>query len=528
MFKILISDPLAKEGAEILERERQLGVDLRPGLSPEELEQAIGGYDGLIVRSATKVTARVISAAKRLRVIGRAGVGLDNVDLEAATSRGIIVMNTPGGNTISTCEHTLSMLLCLSRNIPQANTSVKAGEWKRSKYIGVEVYGKVLGVVGLGRIGREVSKRALALGMKIAAYDPFLSRDKAEELGVELVEMEELLRRADYITVHTPLTNETRHIISDREFALMKDGARIVNCARGGIIDEAALRRALQSGKVKAAALDVFEKEPPPKGSPLLRQDNLIVTPHLGASTQEAQINVAVEIAEAVRDALLGRGIRNAANYPCLEPEICKVLQPYINLAESLGLFCGQLVSGRICDVRLEYSGEISKMDCASLSLAAVKGLLSPVLQETVNFVNSLSLAKERGIKVNQAKCSQSEEFTNLISLAVRADKGMRRISGTLFTNKQARIVKLDDFYLEAIPRGVMLVIYNLDKPGVIGNLGILLQRHNINIAGMNFGRKEPGGEAITVLNVDSPPSAQVLAKIKGLENISAVRMIRL
>lgn len=527
MLKILVSDPLAEKGIKILKREKDLSVEIKTGLSPDELKGIIKNYDALIVRSATKVTKEVLSNAKKLKVIGRAGVGLDNVDLGTATSLGIVVMNTPGGNTISTCEHTMSLILSLSRNIPQANLSAKSGEWKRSKFMGVEIYGKVLGIIGLGRIGLEVAKRAFSFGMKIIAYDPYLSRDKAEELGVELVELKELFKRADYITVHTPLSDETRHMISDKEFNLMKQEARIINCARGGIIDEAALLRALKSKKITAAALDVFEKEPP-KDTALLKLDNLVVTPHLGASTEEAQVKVAIEISEAVRDALLERGIRNAANYPCLEPEVCKILNPYISLAEKIGLFSGQLIEGRMSAVRIEYKGEITKMDCAPLTLALMKGLLSPMLQESVNFVNALSLSKERGIKVNEVKSPESEEFANLVSVEVKTDKGARQVSGTLFTNKQMRIVKLDDFYVEAVPKGAMLIIYNLDKPGVIGDLGTLLGKHNINIAGMTFGRKKRGGSAITLLNIDSFPSLKVLSYVKKLKNILAVKMIKL
>lgn len=527
MLKILVSDPLSEEGLKILREVKEFQVDVKTDLKPEALKEAIKDYDALIVRSATKATKEIINAAEKLKVIGRAGVGLDNVDLGAATQKGIIVMNTPGGNTISTCEHAMSLILALSRNISQADHSTKAGEWKRSKFMGVEVYGKTLGIVGLGRIGTEVAKRALSFGMKIIAYDPYLSREKAEELGIELVELKELFKRSDYITVHAPLTEETRHIISDKEFDLMKKGVRIINCARGGIIDEQALARALAAKKVAAAALDVFENEPP-KDSPLLKLENLVATPHLGASTEEAQVNVAIEIAEAVRDALLGGAIRNAANYPCLEPEVCKVLKPYINLGEKLGLFSGQLIEGRLSEVKIEYAGEISRMDCAPLTLALVKGLLTPILQDTVNFVNALSLTKERGIKINETKSSQSEEFANLISIEVKTDKDTHRISGTLFTNREMRIVKLDGFYLEATPQGLMLVIHNLDKPGVIGGLGALLGKHKINIAAMTFGREKPGGEAISVLNIDSLLSADLLAQVKKLENISAVKMIKL
>jgi len=527
-MKILVSDPLSEEGLKILRDVKEFQVEVKTGLKPEILKAEIKDYDALIVRSATKVTKDIIDAACKLKVIGRAGVGLDNVDLEAATQKGIIVMNTPQGNTISTAEHTMSMILALSRNIPQANASVKLGEWKRSKFMGVELYNKTLGIVGLGRIGTEVAKRALSFGMKVLTYDPFLSREVAESLGVGVVELGDLLTRSDYITVHTPLTEETKHIISNKEFGLMKPGVRIINCARGGIIDEAALLNAIKEGKVAAAAIDVFEKEPLPPDCELLKLDNIITTPHLGASTEEAQVNVAIEVAEIVRDALLGKGIRNAANYPCIEAEVCKFLEPYINLTEKLGVFSSQLVEGRFQELNVSYSGEIVQYDLSPLSMSLVKGILSPILKETVNFINATSLAKERGIKIKEAKTSKEEEFVNLVQLEIKTDKETRRIGGTLSANKQPRIVKIDDYYVEVSPSGEMIMIQNWDRPGIIGNLGTLLGKHNINIAAMTFGREKAGGRAITVLNVDSPVSAEILDKIRKTENILAVKVIRL
>jgi len=437
-------------------------------------------------------------------------------------------MNTPAGNTISTAEHTMSMILALSRNIPQANASTKKGEWKRSKFMGVELYNKTLGIVGLGRIGSEVSKRALSFGMRVLAYDPFLSREVAEGLGVEVVELKELLERSDYITVHTPLTEETNHMISAKEFAMMKKGVRVINCARGGIIDEVALINAVKEGKVTGAAIDVFENEPLAPESELLKLENVITTPHLGASTEEAQVNVAIEVAEIVRDALLGKGIRNAANYPCLEAEVYRILEPYINLAEKLGAFSAQLVEGRYEQLSIIYSGDITQHDLSPLTMALVKGLLSPILKETVNFINATNLAKERGIKIKEAKSSKEEEFVNLIQLEIKTDKGTKLIAGTLSSNKQPRIAKIDDYYVEISPFGEMIVIQNWDRPGIIGNLGTLLGAHKINIAAMTFGREKPGGKAITVLNVDSPISAEILDKIKKTENILGVKVIKI
>jgi D-3-phosphoglycerate dehydrogenase len=528
MIKILVSDQLSEEGLKILKEVKEFQVDVETELKPEVLKEKIKDYDALVVRSATKVNKEVIAAATKLKVIGRAGVGLDNVDLSAATQKGIIVMNTPAGNTISTAEHTMSMILALSRSIPQACSSMKKGEWKRSKFMGVELYNKVLGVVGFGRIGSEVAKRAGSFGMKILAYDPFLSRDIVEAAGVEVVELRELLQKADYITVHTPLTEETKYMISEQELALMKKGVRVVNCARGGIINEAALINVVKQGHVAAAALDVFEKEPLAPESELLKLDNVIITPHLGASTEEAQVNVAIEVAQIVRDALLGQGIRNAANYPCLEAEVCKVLEPYINLSEKLGLFSAQLVEGRFEELRIVYSGDITTHDLSPLTMALAKGILAPILKETVNFINAIALAKERGIRIQEAKSSKEEEFVNLIQLEIKTDKETRRITGTLSPNKKPRIVKIDDYYVELSPFGELVFIQNLDVPGIIGNLGTLMGKYNINIAAMTFGRDKPGGKSISVLNVDSPLSTEILEKIRKTENILAVKVIKL
>lgn len=528
MIKILVSDPLSEEGLKILKEVKEFSVDVKTDLKPDALKETIKDYDALIVRSATKVTKDVIAAAAKLKVIGRAGVGLDNVDLEAATQKGIIVMNTPAGNTISTAEHTMSMILALSRNIPQANASTKAGEWKRSKFMGVELYGKTLGVVGLGRIGTEVAKRALSFGMRILAYDPFLSKEVADSLGVEVVELKDLFSRADYITVHTPLTEETKHMISTGQFALMKNGVRIVNCARGGIIDEAALIAAVKDGKVAGAAIDVFEAEPIPADSELLKLANVVVTPHLGASTEEAQVNVAIEVAQIVRDALLGKGIRNAANYPCLEAEVSHFLEPYINLAEKLGMFCAQLVEGRFQELNINYSGEIIQYDLSPLTMSVAKGVLFPILQETVNFVNATSMAKERGIRIKESKSSKEAEFVTLVELQLVTDKDTIKVSGTLSANKKPRIVKINDYYVEATPAGDMILMSNWDKPGIIGNVGTLLGKYGINIAAMTFGRDMPGGKAVSVLNVDSPISAELLEKIKKTENVLGVKVIKL
>jgi D-3-phosphoglycerate dehydrogenase len=437
-------------------------------------------------------------------------------------------MNTPGGNTISTAEHTMSMILALSRNIPQAHASMKKGEWKRSKFMGVELYNKTLGIIGLGRIGSELAKRALSFGMKVFAFDPFLSVETAEGLRVEKVELRDLLEKSDYITVHTPLTEETKHMISEKEFAMMKKGVRIINCARGGIIDEQALVEAAKAGRISGAAMDVFEKEPLSPESEMLKIENIVLTPHLGASTEEAQVNVAVEVAEIVKDALLGRGIRNAANYPCVEAEVCKLLDPYIKLSERLGIFSSQLVEGGFQELNITYGGDIIEYDLSPLTMALVKGVLSPILKETVNFINAVSLARERGIKIKESKASKEEEFVNLIQLEIKTDKETKRICGTLSSNKQPRIVKIDEYYVEASPEGEMIMIQNWDKPGIIGNLGTILGKHKINIAAMSFGRERKEGKAISVLNVDSPVSAEILEQIRKTENILYAKIIHI
>ncbi|MBN2097449.1 MAG: phosphoglycerate dehydrogenase [Candidatus Omnitrophica bacterium] len=526
-MRVLVSDKLAKEGLAILEKEKQLQVDVQTELKPEELKKIIKDYDALVVRSGTKVTKEIIQAAKKLKIIGRAGVGVDNVDVEAASRQGIVVMNTPGGNTISTAEHTLSMILALARSIPQAHWSLRQGRWDRKKFMGMELYGKSLGIIGLGRIGAEVAKRAMSFGMKILAYDPYLRLERAQALQVESVTLEQLLKNADYISVHTPLVEETKHLISDKEINLMKKGVRIINCARGGIIDEQALLKGIQSGKVAGCALDVFEKEPPQQSS-LLQQENVVATPHLGASTEEAQVNVAIDIAKQVCDGLLGRGMCNAVNVPCISAETSALIKPYINLAEKLGSLASQLCKGRIQRLRIEYRGEISTYETALMSAACIKGLLQPFLGETVNYVNAQVLAKERGITVEEAKIEKIENYNNLICLVAKTDKEESAVWGTVFGKEDARIVKINKFHVETHPLGYLLVIKNRDLPGVVGDIGTLLGKNKINIAEMTFGREKPGGEAISVLNVDSVIPEQVLEQMRKAKNIFDAKLIRL
>ncbi|MCX5686811.1 MAG: phosphoglycerate dehydrogenase [Candidatus Omnitrophica bacterium] len=526
-FKVLISDSLSKEAVDILEREKEFKVDVNTKLTPDELKKAIKDYDALLVRSATKVTKDVISAADKLKIIGRAGVGLDNVDVEAASKKGVIVVNTPGGNTISTAEHTVTMMLALSRNIPQADFSMRKGEWERKKFTGVELYGKTLGIVGLGRIGTEVAKRALSFEMKVLAYDPYLSAEKAKELGIELVDLNRIFKESDYITVHTPLTDETKHMISEKEFSLMKKGVRLLNCARGGIIDEEALVRAIEGGKVAGAAFDVYEEEPP-KNSKLLKLDKVVLTPHLGASTEEAQVNVAIDVANTVRDALLGRGIRNAVNVPCVDAEIYKVIEPYLKLAEKMGSMHTQLAEGHVKRVKIRYVGDLLKYDLAPFTVSIMKGMLTPILQETVNYVNSLVIAKERGISIVESKTAEIQDFASLIIVEVETDKSKGVICGTLFTKVDPRIVKINEFYVDCVPEGNMLVVFNKDVPGIIGQLGTIFGKNSINIASVSFGREEKGGRAVSVWNVDSDVPKKVLDELRSAKNVEGVKLVKL
>ncbi len=526
-IKVLVSDPLAKEGVEIL-KNNKFKVDEVSKLSENELARKIKGYDALIVRSGTTVTSKIIESADKLKVIGRAGVGLDNVDVAAASKKGVVVMNAPAGNTMSTAEHAFSLMLALSRNIPEANHSVKEGKWDRKKFMGVELYGKTLGIIGLGRIGTEFAKRAMSFDMKVMAHDPFLSEEKARSLNVEPVSLDTLLRNADFITIHTPLTEETKHLIDDKAFKKMKKGVRIINAARGGIIDEKALAKHLASGKVAGAALDVYEtKSKPPTDSPVFNADNVITTPHLGASTEEAQINVAMDIARSVSDALLGRGFRNAANVPAMEEEALEALGPYVNLAERLGSIQAQLIDEAIKGITVNYIGDIANADVAVVTRALMKGIFDPMLEEQVNYVNSLLIAKERGIKVVEKKTSKITDFANLISVEFDTGKKKYFIMGTLFANKEPRIIKMDKYYVEAIPDGYMLVVYNDDVPGIIGRIGTLMGKNNINIAEMSFGRDKKTGEAISLLNVDSEVPKKVVRTLKKAVHINDVKQVR-
>jgi D-3-phosphoglycerate dehydrogenase len=525
-MKVLISDNLSPVGVEILKK-AGLEVDARSKTSVEEIEKIINEYDGLIIRSATKVTAGLLEKAVKLKVVGRAGSGLDNVEIPAATKKGVVVMNTPGGNTITTAEHTIGMIFACARMIPQAYASLKAGKWEKKKFEGVELYSKTLGVIGTGAIGGVVASRAVGLGMKVLAYDPFISPEKAKSLGIELADLETIYKKADFITVHTPKTKETANLINKDTIAKMKDGVRIINCARGGIVNEGDLYEALKSGKVAAAAFDVFEKEPP-ENHPLLSLDNFIATPHLGASTREAQENVAVAVAEQVVDYLIAGTVRNAVNVPSVPSDQLPMLSPYINLAERMGLFKAQLIEGGLTQVTVEYSGEVSNLKLEPITLAALKGLLTPILNENVNYVNAPLIAKDRGIEVKVSRSSDTTEYTSLITIRVKAGGKDLSVTGTLNSKKEPRIIQVDNFPMETVPEGDMLVLMNNDKPGVIGGIGMLMGQNGINIARMQFGREKQGGLAMSVVSIDSPVSETVMAKIKQLPNVLSVKQIRI
>lgn len=526
MAKILVSDKLAKEGIQILEK-AGFAVDCKYKLSPAQLKKIIGDYQAIVIRSDTKLTADIIVAASNLKVIARAGVGVDNVDIPAATKKGIIVMNAPGGNTISTCEQAWALILAVARNVCFAHSSLKARQWERAKFKGVELSSKTLGVIGFGRIGKEVAKRAIAFGMKVLILDPFISQEVVERFGAKTVQLKELLETCDFITIHTSLTPETKDLISAKELSMMKPSAFIINCARGGIINEDELYKALKAKKIAGAALDVFSCEPP-LDSKLLDLDNLVITPHLGASTQEAQVNVAIEAAHCVEDALKGQAIRNAVNYAQLDPETYKIIEPYFGLAEKMGKFIASLTSAGAKEIKISYVGEISSYKVDVLGGAFVKGFLSKQVEEDINYINALEVARERGVKIEQIKISDEEDYVNSIRVKVITDKEERFLEGTLFAKKQARFVKMDDVYIEIAPTECMLVINNQDKPGVIGFLGTTLGKHKINIAGMSLGRQNCGKMALTILNLDNPLTDKVIKEIQDNPNIVSLKFIRL
>ncbi len=528
-IKILVSDDVSESGLEPL-RAAGFAVEKRTGLKGDELFAAVREFDGLIVRSETKVTPPLMDAAIRLRAVGRAGVGVDNIDVAAATARGIVVMNAPDGNTMTTAEHTIALLLALARRVPQGNASLRAGKWERKKFVGVELRGKTLGIVGLGRIGRVVASRARGFEMKVVAFDPFISPEQARDFEIELASLADVCARADFLTVHTPLTAETRGIIGAREFASMKPEVRVINCARGGLVDERALYDALREGRVAGAALDVFEQEPPPGDHPLLALDEVISTPHLGASTLEAQEGVAVTVAEQMRDYFLTGALRGAVNVPSLGAQELNVLQPYLTLAERLGRFQAQLIDGAVREVKIEYAGEMAEMDAAPATRAFLAGLLRD-MSARANVVNAFLIAEERGITVTTAyKHSGASDATPAIRTVVVTADGEQSVAGTLFGPRGAdgRIIEIDGFRMEAIPVGYMVVTRNRDVPGVIGRIGTVLGEHGINISRFHLGRRERGGEAMAVIETDAPLDATTLAELRALPQVISARQIEL
>lgn len=526
-YHILIADPLSDDGIQPLQEQEDMLIDMKTDLTSNELLEQIGKYDALLVRSQTQVTREIIEAAKKLKIIARAGVGVDNIDLNAATENGIIVVNAPNANTNSAAEHTIAMMMSLSRKIPQAYLSLKGKKWERSKYVGVELKGKTLGIIGLGRIGTEVAYRAKGQRMNVIAYDPFFTKEKAEKMGISYGTLEEVLQTADFITVHTPLLKNTKHLLNKEAFAMMKDGIHIINCARGGIIDEKALYDAIVSNKVAGAALDVFEEEPAIDNR-LLELPEVIATPHLGASTVEAQENVAIDVSHDVVSFLHEGVVQNPVNLPSVPKEIMSKIEPYFYLAEKLGKFLSYLTDEVIDEVNIYYSGELANMEVAPLTRNTVKGLLKRYLGIHVNDVNALYLAERKGIAVHENKTSLTKGFTNLLTIEITSKSGKRSVAGTLLNGLGARIVKVDHYRVDVTPEGHIVFIYHHDQPGVIGKMGNLLGEHDINIATMQVDRADAGGDAIMLLKVDKPVKKKTLDALQQLNEIKSVKAINL
>jgi D-3-phosphoglycerate dehydrogenase len=529
MFNVLIPDDLSAAGLELLCDDPQLAVHAVKKMPRAELLEKIADYDALIVRSETKVDAEVIDRGAKLRVVGRAGIGVDTIDVDAATRRGIIVMNTPQANTTATCEHTVAMMLALARNIPQSDASLRRGEWTRSKFMGVQLQGRTLGVIGLGRIGTQVAKRAQAFGMEVIAFDPYVSEEAARANKVMLCSLDELLAQADFVTLHSSLTQGSRGLLDEGAIAKMKHGARVINVARGALVDSDALYKALTEGKLAGAALDVFEEEPPIADHPLFKLPNVVVTPHLGASTQEAQRDVSIQIAEQVIDALHDRDVRNAVNFPPIDPAALPVIRPYLALAEKLGKLQANLMEGRLQKVEVEYRGSDVAPHVKPLTVALLRGLLAPVLgSDRVNFVNAPIIANERGIIVTQALNIVSEDYTNLVSCRVTTDAEERTIAGTLFDGTEPHIVQIDGFRIDAVPEGLVLVISSRDVPGVIGRVGTILGANYVNIAEYRLGRTRAGDRALSFINLDNPVPDYAMKALTDLPEVVSVRQMSL
>jgi D-3-phosphoglycerate dehydrogenase / 2-oxoglutarate reductase len=524
MPRVLISDELSPRAVEIFTA-RGVEVEMMTGLAPDALKQVIGRFDGLAVRSATKVTKPLLERASKLKVIGRAGIGVDNIDVGAATQRGIVVMNTPFGNSITTAEHAVAMMFALARQLPAADRSTQAGKWEKSRFMGVELFGKTLGVIGCGNVGSVVADRALGLKMKVVAYDPFLSAERARTLGVEKAELDELFARADFITLHTPLTDATRNIIDARALAKMKPGVRIINCARGGLVVEADLKAALDGGHVAGAALDVFPVEPA-RENILFGREDVIATPHLGASTTEAQENVALQIAEQMSDYLMNGAVVNALNMPSLSAEDATRLRPYLRLVEALGSFAGQLVEADIEGVEIEYCGHAAELNVKPLTAVALTALLAPQL-DTVNMVNVPLVCRERDIRVSETRCNDTFDFHTLVRLRVTSQHRVRGVAGTLFGGDRARIIGIEGIAMEAELGPHMLYVRNKDKPGFIGNLGRALGEAGVNIATLHLGRSAPGEDALCLVQLDQPLADGLIDRVRQIPNVVMAKQLR-
>jgi len=527
-MKILVTDSLAPEGLAVFDNADGFTVDVKLGLKPDELKKICADYDGWVIRSGTRITAELIDAAKNLKVIGRAGVGYENIDADAATKRGIVVMNTPGGNNVTTGEHTVALMMALARHIPQAVSSLKAGKWERNKFVGVELCNKTIGVVGLGNVGRIVAERAAGLRMKVIGFDPFIAAENIARMGVEPGTLDEIFAKSDFITVHVPLTPDTQGLINEAAFAKMKDGVRIINCARGGIVDEHDLAEAIKSGKVAGAALDVYVEEPPTAEHPLVKLEQVITTPHLGASTDEAQLNVAIAVAEQMVDFLDKGVVRYAVNVPSVSPELLEVLRPYLTLGEKLGSLHTQMAGALPKEVQVEYRGDVTQYNVAPLTLAVLKGLLSPVMESVVNYVNAPLIAKERGIQIVESKSERAGDFASSITVKAKNGKQDLEVEGAIFGAKYPRIVRVNSFYLEAVPEGYILILQNKDVPGVVGIVGTILGKNGINIAGMELGRSEKGGNAISFIHVDDSVDKKALDELRALPQLVSATLVKL
>jgi D-3-phosphoglycerate dehydrogenase len=521
-MKVLISDNLGEIGIDRFQQEPECDVDIQVGLSPEELIRMITGYDALVIRSATHVTEELLAAAKNLKVIGRAGIGLDNVDIPAATRRGIVVMNTPGGNVITTAEHAIAMLLALSRNIPKGTSTMKSGRWEKKTLQGREIFNKVLGVIGFGKIGSIVADLARGLKMQVLVHDPFVTPERIEKAGFQSVSLEQLYQLSDYITIHIPKLNNTVGFVDQDAFRLMKDGVMIINCARGGIIDENALLDAIQSGKVAGAALDVFDNEPP-VDSPLLKLDQIVCTPHIGASTEEAQANVAIAVANQIIDYLRNGTVVNAVNVPSVTGEILKRLGPFLSLADQMGCLQAQLIKGPIKEVIIEYRGDFLGLDLSAVTTSVLKGLLDSIAKDDINFVNAPVIAKEMGITVTEKEIPDAQEYLNLITVEIVTTQMTSTVSGTIFGKNQARVVRINSFRLEMIPKGHLALIHNVDVPGSIGEIGTMLGNCGINIGRMQVGQEEEGDRNIIFLATDTPIPESVLEALRDLRTVKSV-----